>query len=136
MEQDAKMQEAPPKSDESIVFKPSLQSSSSVEGKTLEGRSEDQTVGSDCRPLRDPKGTYFPHNSHETDERARKILTDFQRDQDSRVQNPSLLLEDLRELGVFSELSEDKCHFIMPFEDVNRLVMTMRMAELVLNDTG
>jgi hypothetical protein len=84
--------------------------------------------------LRDPKGIYFPSNSHETDDRANKLLTDFQRDQNSRVQNLSLLLEDLRELGMFGELSEDKYHFIMPFEDVHRLVVTMKMAELILND--
>ena len=48
--------------------------------------------------------------------------------------HPSLLLVDLRELGMYGELSENNRHVNMPFEDVHRLVMTMRMAELVLND--
>jgi hypothetical protein len=35
---------------------------------------------------------------------------------------------------MFGDLSEDSHHFIMPFEDVHRLVMTMKMVELILND--
>jgi hypothetical protein len=35
---------------------------------------------------------------------------------------------------MYGELSEDNCYINMPFEDVHRLVMTMRMAELILND--
>ncbi len=35
---------------------------------------------------------------------------------------------------MYGELSENNRHVNMPFEDVHRLVMTMRMAELVLND--
>jgi hypothetical protein len=57
---------------------------------------------SDGRPLFEPKGFYFPSDSHETDERAKRVLADLQREQKSRVQNPSLLLDDLRELGCTS----------------------------------
>ena len=35
---------------------------------------------------------------------------------------------------MYGELSDDNCHIKMPFEDVHRLVTTMRMAELILND--
>jgi hypothetical protein len=56
------------------------------------------------------------------------------RQQKSRVQNPSLLIDDLRELGMYGELSDDNFYINMPFEDVHRLVTTMRMAELILND--
>jgi hypothetical protein len=68
------------------------------------------------------------------DKHADKILTDLKRESNSRLQNPSLLLEDLRVLGIFGELSDDGRYFTMPFEDVHCLVTTMRMAELILND--
>ncbi len=35
---------------------------------------------------------------------------------------------------MYGELSDDNCHINMPFEGVHRLVTTMRMAELILND--
>jgi hypothetical protein len=64
-------------------------------------------------------------DTHETDARAKKVLTDLQREQQSRLQNPSLLVDDLKELGMYGELSDDNDYI---------LVMTMRMAELILND--
>jgi hypothetical protein len=103
------------------------------QGKVIP-RNKQLTIGSDGRPLFDPKGLYFPTDSHQTDERAKKVLADLQRDQKSRFQNQSLLLDNLRELGMYGDLSEDKCHVNMPFKDVHRLVMTMKMAELILND--
>ncbi len=33
-----------------------------------------------------------------------------------------------------NKLSEDQRHITMPFEDVHRLVMTMRMTEVILNE--
>ncbi len=30
---------------------------------------------------------------------------------------------------------KNKCHFVMPFEDVHRLAMTMKMANPILNDS-
>jgi hypothetical protein len=65
---------------------------------------------------------------------TRLISADLQREQKSRVQNPSLLLNDLMELGMYGKLSEENCHINMPFEDVQILVTTMRMAEFILND--
>jgi hypothetical protein len=136
-EQDARMQETTPKNVESIASKASMQNSSSVEEEARESDSKEQTIGSDGRPLFEPERLYFPTDSRETDERAKRVLSDLQREQKSRVQNPSLLLDDLRELvelGMYGELSDDNCHVNMPFEDVHRLVTTMRMAELLLND--
>jgi hypothetical protein len=84
--------------------------------------------------LFEPTGLIFPTDTHETDARAKKVLADLQREQQSRVQNPSLLVDDLRELGMHGELFDDNNYINMPFEDVHRLVMTMKMAELILND--
>jgi hypothetical protein len=84
--------------------------------------------------LHESKGNYFPADSHETDENVEKLLTRHIRDSNKRVQNPSLLLNDPTELGMFGELSEDQRHITMPFEDVHRLVTTMRIAELILNE--
>jgi hypothetical protein len=123
-----------PQGDESAAFESSNQNSSSMEEESREVSSEEQTLGSDGRPLFEPTGIFFPTDSHETDERAKRVLADLQRQQKSRVQNSSLLLDDLRELGMYGELSDDNCHINMPFEDVHRLVTTMRMAELILND--
>jgi hypothetical protein len=123
-----------PQGDESAAFESSNQNSSSVEEESREVSSEEQILGSDGRPLFEPTGISLPIDSHETDERAKRVLANLQREQKSRVQNPSLLLDDLRELGMYGELSDDNCHINMPFEDVHRLVTTMRMAELILND--
>ena len=82
----------------------------------------------------DPKGSYFPDDSHETDKNASKFLIKTSRDSEKRFENPSLLLEDLRGLGMYGELSEDQGHVTMPFKDVHRLVTTMRMAEVILNE--
>jgi hypothetical protein len=133
-EQDAKTLGLSPKGVESTAFNAPMQKSSSVEEESREFGSKEQTLGSDGRPLFEPTGLFFPTDSHETDDRAKRVLADLQREQKSRVQNPSLLIDDLRELGMYGELSDDNCHINMPFEDVHRLVTTMRMAELILND--
>jgi hypothetical protein len=84
--------------------------------------------------LHEPKGTYFPTDSHETDENAKKLVMRLARDSWKRKENPPLLLDDLKELGMYGELSEDQRHVNMPLEDVHRLVMTMRIAEVILNE--
>ncbi len=61
---------------------------------------------------------------------TQKILETLQRDRDSRVQNHSLLLDDLRELGMFGELSEDNNYINMSFEDVHRLVTVILRYEV------
>ena len=82
----------------------------------------------------DPKGSYFPDDSHETDKDASKFLTRTSRDSEKRLEKPSLLLEDLKDLGMYGELSEDQSYITMPFKDVHRLVTTMRMSEIILNE--
>jgi hypothetical protein len=74
-------------------------------------------------------------NCTESDARDRKLLTDLEWHQASRIQNPSLLLDDLKELGMVGELSEDNKFVNMSFEDVHRLVMTMKMAKFILKDS-
>jgi hypothetical protein len=111
-----------------------MQEKPSVDETSREASSEEYQVGPDGRYLLDRKGPIFPSDTYETDDRAKKVLADLQREQKSRVQNPSLLIDDLKQLGMYGELSEDNCYINMPFEDVHCLVMTMRMAELILND--
>jgi hypothetical protein len=52
----------------------------------------------------------------------------------SRFQDRPLLLQGLKELGMAGDLSDDCQYLTMPFEDVHRLVTTMRMAEVILNE--
>jgi hypothetical protein len=133
-EQDAKMQGSSPQGVESTAFNASMQEKPSGDEKSRETSSEERPVGPDGRYLFNLTGTVFPTDTYETDARAKKVLTDLQREQQSRLQNPSLLVDDLKELGMYGELSDDNNYINMPFEDVHRLVMTMRMAELILND--
>jgi hypothetical protein len=50
-----------------------------------------------------------------------------------RVLNRSLLVDDLKELGMLvGELSEDNSYINMPFEDAHRLGTTMKMAKVIL----
>ena len=79
--------------------------------------------------------SYFPADTPEMDSRAKKVLRELGRLRDSRTHNPPLLLDDLKELGMVGEISEDNKFVILSFEDCHRLVMTMRMTELILNDT-
>ncbi len=75
--------------DESAAFESSNQNSSSVEEESREVSSEEQTLGSDGRPLFEPTGISFPTDSHDTDERAKRVLADLPREQKSRVQTCS-----------------------------------------------
>ncbi len=56
------------------------------------------------------------------------------REANSRIQNHALLLEDLKGLGMAGGLSDDSQFVTMQFEDVHRLVTTMRMAEIILHE--
>ena len=126
-QQGSKAEESPPKEGESKAPNESMQTSSASADKAEEIVPDVSSFGSDQRPFRDPPGALFPDDSHETDQNAKKCLAKFTRDSDKRNQNPSLLLDDLKELRMFGELSEDQRHITMPFEDVHRLVTTMRM---------
>jgi hypothetical protein len=125
-------------SDKSATFELSNQSSSS---KNMEGpkdppndRSEDQ--GNQAAHSGQGKAfvPLLPPNCQETDDHAQKILDNLQRGRESRIQNHSLIIDDLKELGMFGELSEDHDYVTMPFEDVHHLVTTMRMANVILNE--
>ena len=124
----------PPTQGKSEALDEPLQSSSVVAEKAEEIVPDGTAAGSDGRPLLEPKGSYLPDDSHETDKDASKFLTRTSRDSEKRLENPSLLLEDLRGLGMYGELSEDQSHITMPFKDVHRLVTTMRMSEIILNE--
>ena len=76
----------------------------------------------------------FPADYSGTNSRIKGVLKELGRYQDSRTHNPPLLLDDLTELGMVGELSEDNKFITMSFEDVHRLVTTMKMTELILND--
>jgi len=78
--------------------------------------------------------SYFPADTPEMDSRAKQVLREFGRFRDSRTHNPPLLLDDLKELGMVGEATEDNKFILLSFEDCHRLVMTMRMTELILND--
>jgi hypothetical protein len=99
-----------------------MQGKPSGDEKSRETSSEEDQVGPDGRYLFNQKGPIFPSDTYETDDRAKKFLADLQREQQSRVQNPSLLIDDLKELGMYGELSDDNNYINMPFE------------ELILND--
>ena len=132
-EQSSQAGDLPPSQGKSEAPDETLQSSIVTE-KIEEIVSDGTAVGSDGRPLLEPKGSYFPDDSHETDKDASKSLTKISRDSEKRLEKPSLLLEDLRDLGMYGELSEDQSYITMPFKDVHRLVTTMRMSEIILNE--
>ena len=120
-EQSSQAGDLPPTQGKSEASDEPLQSSSVVAEKAEEIVSDGTAVGSDGRPLLEPKGSYFPDDSHETDKDASKSLTKISRDSEKRLQKPSLLLEDLKDLGMYGELSEDQSCITMPFKDVHRL---------------
>jgi hypothetical protein len=105
-----------------------------VEDQVGSSVSTELELGSDGRPLHEPVGSIFPTNSHESDKTAKKLLTGLQREMNSRFQERTLLLEDLKGLGMAGDISGDSQYLTMPFEDVHRLVTTMRMAEVILNE--
>ncbi len=106
-EQGSQAGDLPPTQGKSEAPDEPLQSSSVVAEKAEKTVPDGTAVESDGRPLLDPKGSYFPDDSHETDKDASKFLTRTSRDSEKRLENPSLLLEDLRGLGMYGELSED-----------------------------
>ena len=94
-EQDSKEKD-PLSESGSKALESSVQSNSSEAEKAGEMASEVNAMGSDGRPLHEPKGIYFPTDSHETDENAKKLLTRHICDSEKRFQTPPLLLDDLR----------------------------------------
>ncbi len=45
-----------------------------------------------------------------------------------------MILDDLKELGMYGELPEDQNYVTISFEDLHRLVTTMKMANVILNE--
>ncbi len=129
-----KEQESLPKSGESKAPEVPPPTVVSAEDQLSASISTELELGSDGRPLREPERNIFPTNSHESDKNAKKLLMCLQREMTSRFQDRSLLLEDLKELGMAKELSNDSQHLTMAFEDVHRLVTSMRMEEVMLNE--
>jgi hypothetical protein len=114
--------------DKSTSFKNPNQSSSSVNlEKPYDDSSYEQSEGRGKQAAySDQDVPLVPRNCQKTDERAQKILGNLQRVRETRVQNRPLILEDLKELGMYGELSDD--------QDVHRLVTTMKMANVILNE--
>ena len=76
-EQNSKTEESPPKEGESKSLDESMQTSSASADKAEEIVPDVSAFGSDQRPLRDPPGTLFPDDSHETDQNAKNFLQNF-----------------------------------------------------------
>ena len=99
-----------------------MQTSPSKAEKVEETLSEVNAMGSEKRPLHEPKGSYFPIDSLETDENTRKIRANLLRDSEKRFQNPLLLLDDLKGLGMCGDLSDDHGFVTLSFKDAQRLI--------------
>jgi hypothetical protein len=129
-----KEQGLPPKSGETETPEESHPKAVSEEDQVGSSASTELGLGSDGRPLHEPEGSIFPTNSHESDKIAKKLLTGLHREASSSFQDRSLLLQDLEGLGMAGDLYDDSQYVTMPFEDVHRLVTTIRMAEIILNE--
>jgi hypothetical protein len=103
--------ESLPQSDKSATFKSSNQSSSSENMERSQDPSNDRSKDQGKQPTRSRQDEVFvplvPPDCQETDGSAQKILENLQRNRDSRVQNHSLLIDDLKDLRMIGELSED-----------------------------
>ncbi len=106
-QQGLKAEELPPKEGESKALNEPMQTSSITADKSEEIAPDVSAFGSDQRPLRETPGKLLPSDSHETDQNAENFLTKITRDSKKRKENPPLLLDDLRELGMYGEFSED-----------------------------
>ncbi len=81
-----------------------MRASSVPADKSEEIAPDVSPFGSDQRPLCETPGRLLPNDSHETDQNAKKFLTKIIRDSEKRKENPPLLLDDLRELGMYGAL--------------------------------
>ena len=129
-----KEQGSPPKSAEPKALEEPHPKTVSEEDQVSSSAATELGLGSDGRSLREPEESIFPTDSHESDATAKKLLPGLQYEMNSRFQDRSLLLHDLEELGMVGDFSHDERYISLPFEDVHRLVTTMRMAELILNE--
>ena len=88
-EQSSQAGDLPPTQGKSEALDESLQSSSVVAEKSEEVIPDGAAVGSDGRPLLEPKGSYFPDDSHETDEDANKFLAKTFRESEKKARQPT-----------------------------------------------
>jgi hypothetical protein len=124
-----------PQSDKSATFENQKQSSSSVNLERSHDSSNEQSEDHGKQAAHSGQDILLvPLNCQETDDRAQKILDNLQRGRESRIQHHSLILDDLKELRMHGELSEDQNYVTTPFEDLHRLVTTMKMANVILNE--
>ncbi len=100
-QQNAQGQDLLLKQGESKALDESMRASSVPADKAEEIAPDVSAFGSDQRPLRQPPGILFPDDSHETDQNVKNFLTRITRDSEKRKENPPLLLNDLRELGIY-----------------------------------
>ncbi len=91
-EQGSKAEESPPKEGESKALESSMQTSPSKAEKVEETLSEVNAMGSEKRPSHEPKGSYFPTDSLETDENTRKVRTNLLRDSENGFKTHSYSL--------------------------------------------
>jgi hypothetical protein len=128
----------PKATNKSATFELSNQSSSSENMERSQDLSDDRSEDQGNQAAHSGQGEAFislmPPNCQQTDDHAQKILDNLQRGRESRIQNHSLIIDDLKELGMFGELPEDHDYVTMPFEDIHRLVTTMRMTNVILNE--
>ena len=122
----------------STTLKSQNQSSSFENMERSQDLSADRSEDQDNQAAYSGQGeTFVPlvlPDCKETDDHAQKMLDNLQRGRESRIQNHSMILDDLKELGMFGDLSEDHDYVTMPFEDADRLVTTMRMTNVILNE--
>ncbi len=113
----------------STTLKSQNQSSSFENMERSQDLSADRSEDQDNQAAHSGQGeTFVPlvlPDCKETDDHAQKMLDNLQRGRESRIQNLSMILDDLKELGMFGDLSEDHDYVTMPFEDAHRLVTTM-----------
>jgi hypothetical protein len=122
----------------STTLKSQNQSSSFENMERSQDLSSDRSEDQDNQAAYSGQGETFvplvPPDCKETDDHAQKMLDNLQRGRESRIRNHSMILDDLKELGMFGDLSEDHDYVTMPFEDAHRLVTTMRMKNVILNE--
>ncbi len=93
-----------PQGGKSATFENLNQSSSSANLERSHDSSNDQSEDQDKYAAYSDQAEWaeplVPSNCQETDERAQKILDNLQRVRETRIRNHSLILDDLKELGM------------------------------------
>ena len=95
----------------STTLKSQNQSSSFENMERSQDLSDDRSEDQDNQAAHSGQSeTFVPlvlPDCKETDDHAQKMLDNLQRGRESRIQNYSMILDDLKELGMFGDLSED-----------------------------